>query len=85
LLLDVVQKIRKGAKMTGYSLLPQYAEVLDYLHDHPGARAQMVADATGSSIHTTRSRLLRMQAEGVVRSERLPKALLFYVRESETS
>ena len=42
-------------------------------------QANDVAEATDAEISTTRRRLLRLQAEGVVRVERYPKALLFYV------
>jgi hypothetical protein len=66
----------------GFFLLPQYAGVLEYLREHPGSQARIIAQATNATMHTTRNRLLRMQAEGVVRSERYPKALLFYVTET---
>jgi len=64
-----------------FSALASYARVLDYVREHPGTQAGDVANATDSAISTTRRRLLRLQAEGAVRAERYPKALLFYVTE----
>jgi DNA-binding IclR family transcriptional regulator len=63
-----------------FSVLPSYSRVLDYIRKHPGAQASDVAEATDAEISTTRRRLLRLQAEGILRAERYPKALLFYVR-----
>jgi DNA-binding IclR family transcriptional regulator len=62
-----------------FSVLPSYARVLDYVRAHPGTQANDVAEATDAELSTTRRRLLRLQAEGVIRAERYPKALLFYV------
>lgn len=62
-----------------FSKLPQYAGVLKYIRTHPGAQAADVAKATDAEVSTTRKRLTRLQAEGVVKAERFPKALLFYV------
>jgi len=63
-----------------FSLLPSYSRILDYIRKHPGAQAHAIAEATDAGIHTTRKRLLRLQAEGALRVERYPKALLFYIR-----
>jgi predicted transcriptional regulator len=74
-----------GVKMSNkrtkqdFSVLPSYARILDYIREHPGTQANDVAEATDAEISTTRGRPLRLQAEGVVRAERYPKALLFYV------
>jgi DNA-binding IclR family transcriptional regulator len=62
-----------------FSVLPAYARVLEYVREHPGAQGREIAEATDAGISTTRRRLLRLQAEGVIRAERYPKALLFYV------
>jgi DNA-binding IclR family transcriptional regulator len=62
-----------------FSVLTSYSRVLDYIREHPGAQGREIAEATDAEISTTRRRLLRLQAEGVIRAERYPKALLFYV------
>ncbi|MEI7827758.1 MAG: winged helix-turn-helix domain-containing protein [Euryarchaeota archaeon] len=64
-----------------FSVLPAYTGVIEYVRKHPGAQATDVAEATNAEISTTRRRLLRLQAEGVLRAERYPKALLFYALE----
>ena len=66
-----------------FSLLPSYARVIAYVREHPGAQATDVAEATNAEISTMRKRLLRLQAEGAIRAERYPKALLFYVSSGE--
>lgn len=73
------ERVMATNSKNGFSLLPQYGGVLDYLRSHPGSQAQMIADATDATLRTTRMRLLRMQAEGIVRSERYPRAILFYL------
>lgn len=64
-----------------FSKLPQYAGVLEYVREHPGAQAADVAKATDAEVSTTRKRLTRLQAENVLSADRYPKALLYYVRE----
>jgi|GEM_PF-2312857 DNA-binding MarR family transcriptional regulator len=61
-----------------FSLLLPYAQVLEYVKAHPGVTAHKIAEATDAGIHTTRRRLLRLQAENCVRVERYPNVLLFY-------
>lgn len=68
-------------KTPDFSLLPSYQRVLEYIKAHPGIQAHKIAEATEAGIYTTRKRLLRLQAEGVLRAERYPNALLFYVNE----
>jgi DNA-binding IclR family transcriptional regulator len=62
-----------------FSVLASYSRVLDYVREHPGAQGREIAEATDAELSTTRRRLLRLQAEGAIRAERYPKALLFYV------
>jgi DNA-binding IclR family transcriptional regulator len=66
-----------------FSMLPAYARVLAHVREHPGSQAPEIAKATDAEISTTRRRLLRLQAEGAIRAERYPKALLFYVSGGE--
>ena len=68
-------------KTPDFSLLPSYQRVLGYVKAHPGVRARNIAEATDAGIYTTRKRLLRLQAEGILRADRYPNALLFYVNE----
>lgn len=62
-----------------FSKLPQYAGALKYIRTHPGAQAVDVAKATDADVSTTRKRLTRLQAEGVLKAERFPRAVLFYI------
>jgi predicted transcriptional regulator len=64
-----------------FSMLPSYAGIISYVKKHPGAQCRAIAEATGAKVSTTQRSLLRLQAEHVMRAERYPKALLFYVEE----
>ncbi len=63
----------------GVFQLKSYTGILRYLENNPGSQTRDIAEGTISKPWTTRARLLRLQAEGLIRAERLPNAVLFYL------
>ncbi|MGZ4846420.1 MAG: helix-turn-helix domain-containing protein [Halobacteriota archaeon] len=62
-----------------FTVVDTYSGVLEYLERNPsGCRAADIAEATGEKTNTVRARLLRLQAEGFVRVERLPRAVVYF-------
>jgi DNA-binding IclR family transcriptional regulator len=69
----------KTLHRNGFAIVDTYSGTLEYLEQHPkGCRAADIAEAMGEKTNTIRGRLLRLQAEGFVRVERLPRALVYF-------
>jgi DNA-binding IclR family transcriptional regulator len=69
----------KTLREQGFAIVDTYSGMLEYLEQHPnGCRAADIANAMDEKTNTIRARLLRLQAEGFVRVERLPRAVLYF-------
>ncbi len=75
--------IRVSAQATTIDEQEPYKSILKYVRKHPGSRIPEIADATAASWWTTRGRLYRLSADGLLRVERFLNVPFFFIAKVE--